>query len=357
VDYGRVDPGPLSRWVNRTFTRENVLSGLRTLAWVAPLTVLIWVYAEREQEWREPNVTIPVAIKSADPGRSVKLLQRDSNVRAELIGPRAQVERVMHLVQPRDGEAAVQIEIDRNYLPGEIHRLSASQRLAESGIFKSHGVSVRDVSPAQLEIFVDEIVERDLDVKAPASVTNLATPPTFEPKTVRVRGPKRSLDNPAQGQLLATADLAGRPELRSPGVHELPAVAVSTNLDEPTVTITPATVKATLDVRQSDVRYTIPSVPIFYSAPHNLTNLQKYKLEYNPFITNVTVIGPPDKIELLRREEFPKKARFEVSDQDVGRPTREARLVFDLPDGVHLSKEDQARATVAFRITEVTSPE
>src|SRR5688572_16294126 len=37
------------RWARDTFSREQIISSLKSLAWVAPLTVLIWIYAEREQ--------------------------------------------------------------------------------------------------------------------------------------------------------------------------------------------------------------------------------------------------------------------------------------------------------------------
>ena len=37
------------RWFRDTFSREQLVSALRSLIWVAPLTVLIWIYAESEQ--------------------------------------------------------------------------------------------------------------------------------------------------------------------------------------------------------------------------------------------------------------------------------------------------------------------
>ena len=62
----------LRRWSGRMFTLENLSSGLKTFMWVAPLTILIWVYAEREQVVQK-EVTLPIAVKSTDPKLIVSL--------------------------------------------------------------------------------------------------------------------------------------------------------------------------------------------------------------------------------------------------------------------------------------------
>src|SRR5881392_2688309 len=78
----------LRRWFTRTFTLENLFVTLKTLAWVTPLTILIWVYAEREQVTSRP-VTIPIAVKSVDPNRIVRLRSGDESVSAQISGPNA----------------------------------------------------------------------------------------------------------------------------------------------------------------------------------------------------------------------------------------------------------------------------
>jgi hypothetical protein len=99
------------RWSARTFTMENLLSGLKTFAWVAPLTILIWVYAEREQVVQK-EVTIPIAVKSTDPGRIVSLRPGDESIVAFIEGPRLAVDRVSELVTQPGVGPVVQIELD-----------------------------------------------------------------------------------------------------------------------------------------------------------------------------------------------------------------------------------------------------
>src|SRR5215212_8683287 len=64
-----------AEWIRFTngFTRDNIVSNLKTLAWVVPLTLLIWIYAEREQVAPAKDVSVPFELTSPDPGRIVTL--------------------------------------------------------------------------------------------------------------------------------------------------------------------------------------------------------------------------------------------------------------------------------------------
>src|SRR2546425_10231277 len=78
------------------FTRENVISNLKTLAWVVPLTLLIWIYAEREQVATTKDVAIPFDLVSVDPNVSVALNRaQDKNLVLELQGPQARLQDVL----------------------------------------------------------------------------------------------------------------------------------------------------------------------------------------------------------------------------------------------------------------------
>src|SRR5688500_2431792 len=78
------------RWARDTFSREQLISSLKSLAWVAPLTVLIWIYAEREQLAELAAYPISVQVKITDPRKVVTLLSpSDAQVLVELSGPRA----------------------------------------------------------------------------------------------------------------------------------------------------------------------------------------------------------------------------------------------------------------------------
>src|SRR5262245_57673087 len=89
----RAEGSSLRRWLRNASSRESILSTIKTLAWVAPLTVLIWIYAEREQLFIDPGVPIPIAVTSGDPTRVVTLIRpAEKMIMADLEGPRSRVE-------------------------------------------------------------------------------------------------------------------------------------------------------------------------------------------------------------------------------------------------------------------------
>ena len=116
------------------------------------------------------------------------------------------------------------------------------------------------------------------------------------------------------------------------------------------MTVSPSTITATLDIKQRDVPWTIQSVPIFKETPAGFE--ENYVVKYEPQIKNVAVTGPPEQIELLKKEgAFKYKAHFEVSTFDkIG--DLKKRLVFDLPPGVSLTPEAQAQAEWPVTIRE-----
>src|SRR5687768_9263153 len=86
---------PAQRHLVETFlSRENWINFLKSLPWVVPLTVLIWVYAEREQLADEPKVTFPIEVRTSDPNRVVTLVSpREKIIMAQLTGPRANLDK------------------------------------------------------------------------------------------------------------------------------------------------------------------------------------------------------------------------------------------------------------------------
>src|SRR5213078_3233363 len=78
------------------FTRENVISNLKTLAWVVPLTLLIWIYAEREQVATTKDVAVPFDVVSVDPNVAIRVRSpADQNLILELQGPQARLQDVL----------------------------------------------------------------------------------------------------------------------------------------------------------------------------------------------------------------------------------------------------------------------
>ena len=72
LDYA--PPVPLIDRVRRYLpTRDQFTGFLKNMVWVAPITLLIWVYAEREQSVVEGSIVASIDVKASDASRVVTL--------------------------------------------------------------------------------------------------------------------------------------------------------------------------------------------------------------------------------------------------------------------------------------------
>src|SRR5947208_12416100 len=99
VDFANAWRDSATSYWRRNFgniTREQIISNLKTLAWVVPLTLLIWIYAEREQVATTKDVAVPFELVSVDPNVAVTLNRaQDKNLILELQGPQARLQDVL----------------------------------------------------------------------------------------------------------------------------------------------------------------------------------------------------------------------------------------------------------------------
>lgn len=333
-------------WARRTFSRDQLFRAIKTLAWVVPLTVLIWIYAEREQVIPLQAFPFTVEVRSTDPSRIVRLVDpADGKMRADLSGPHALLDKVREGLE--SGSRTVHIDIDAQFSPGR-HSLQ-SARVGNDPFFSQNGVTVSNCMPQELTILVDPLVELELDVHVPPSVTNLAAPAVFQPQKVKVRLPQSLRE---AGALEAYAQLDGNPDMKTAGPHDLTGIPVALwraeghvpiRMEDANVKITPGVVAAKVEVANSDVSYTIDSVPVWVVYPPGRIS-DDLKAKYDPILARVRVIGPDEKIKAMQSPDFPRPhALFEVSATNQPGVEYTTRPKFELPAGVHVSDEDANR--------------
>src|SRR5438105_13375792 len=114
---------PDPKRLSEHFTRANLIAFAKTMAWVVPLTILIWVYAEREQIAVEPGRVIPIEVRTTAPNRIVTLIAADKNIVADLSGPRGQLEQVLSIISRPTENDRVWIDVDARLPPGN-HQIS-----------------------------------------------------------------------------------------------------------------------------------------------------------------------------------------------------------------------------------------
>src|SRR5258706_5315713 len=124
---------------------------LQNLIWVVPLTLLIWIYAGREQTVTLSTEPVSIDVRTNDHNRIVTLrLPRDKNIIVELSCPRAQLDRVRELLRPKpDGEAAVQIYVDPQ-IDLDAPQLLTVDEITYLPVFRSNAINVQSAQPPYL---------------------------------------------------------------------------------------------------------------------------------------------------------------------------------------------------------------
>ncbi|HEV2294358.1 MAG TPA: hypothetical protein VGR35_10910 [Tepidisphaeraceae bacterium] len=346
------------RWFADTFAREKMIEMLKQLLWVVPLTLLIWVYAEREQVTKEQNETIPFELVSADPDRLVTLKPpQDSNLVVELEGPRARVQSVLQRLRGGAFPQGLRIQVDPALNPNQDHQLPTISLIANHELFRHNGITVTRTQPDTIDVRVDQIVEREARVEPAPGTANVLESTTFEPATVKVRGPLNVLEPASEGgggnprPLVVYAHI---PEtlLASPGSRDAEGLELS--LPPPLardarISIIPSKVDATLQVRAADEVWEMQAMTVTLDQPKTVA--EKYTVEYPTSLPGVRLIGPKDVIEEMKKPEGPKPyAQLRVTSEDAGPGEKRRTLRFvDLPDRVRVHDADRQR-TIAFRL-------
>ena len=349
-------------------TREKIVEGLKTLAWVIPLTVLIWVYAEREQlvQAKSPNVfSVPVHIYSHDAARDVEPAgDSPVTVNLKLTGTQEAVLRV-HDKLTMVPRTPLMIDIGSSLGISRNQPVNVVDHIQSLDLFKSNGVTVEESQPSELFVNIDALHTEQLKIDLPPGVTNLTPNSRFDPAKVTVSGPAtllRRLDE--RGLLHVYPDLSAYTQLLTqPGDHVIPGLPLMLSekvdkLDRDKVRIDPAEVNATISMIAIDESFDLESVPILVlSRPELFTNDSHYVLELKDnikTIPNVRVTGPHDEIAKLRNKQFPYAAWIKVSEDDAGAGAEQSQKVtYQLPAGVTPSPE-AADFTVEYKVSRVS---
>ena len=355
---------------HNSMTREKILGHLKTLAWVAPLTLLIWIYAEREQVDVYEDEPVPFELINSDDSRYVSLKQ-DENLILKLTGPRARVNDVLSRLRGGRDPRGLHLEVPAKLDLNRETTLEALPLVRSQRIFVDNGITVLSAQPPRLSVQVDEKVDREAMIALPPARKNMEA--TFEPSTVKIQGPLTALRNAEQamgGQLVVHADFTGG-AVNQPGRYSLPGPGLPDvvlrkpmELQDERIQIPPlpAKIRANVEVRQADKTRLVPSMPITVDMPDGL--YEQWKIEWvnptAPVLQNITISGRPELIDAMEKPGFAPqpKARLVVTAPpggDAGDAVQTKAVEFDLPDGVKVIDEDKTK-NVQFRLVKWTTP-
>lgn len=334
------------RSFREAFSKQQLIEGLKAFLWVAPLTILIWIYAEREQLATQKNFPIPVEVRSSDPRQIIEIqYPSEGTVRADLVGPRAQLDRVREEFARSDARARIEMG---SVQPG-VHQVSADA-VAEDSRFAGNGVVLNGINPQFLRVLVDVLEDVDARVELPPNVTNVINP-VFVPATVKVTAPRAVIRNAPQ-PLKVYVDPAALQQLK-PGATGAQRLPLTVPFQDRNGRLSVSSVDATFDVKQDDEAWTLPSIPVWPTIAPGIE--QKYNLppQYDPTLPSVTLIGPRDQIRAIKEGTQRVKGTFEVSEEYIVPGTDKQKSPvkwYDLPEGVHV-KEGDAKKMVEYTLT------
>jgi hypothetical protein len=330
-----------ARRFRRELTPENVASFAKTLLWVVPLTLLIWVYAATETEESIKDVSVPIDVKSADPGRIVSIPSSEKVLLCDLKGPRKSLESA--LLRLRQPQNAVQFSLDGSVPLGDDSSVPTLQTIENDSVFRDSGIVVEKCTPETLHVSVDRLGEVDAQVIAPANLLSLQSA-TFVPPTVKLRGPEKELAALGKNPVVM-ADIARLPVLNIPG-QSPPQTVTLLPLDRTVdpngnISVATGTVQATLQVKDADQTLDLTNLVIEPLMSQDL--FSQYDLHFKDdqkLLPHLSVVGPPEQINRLKSKEIKPVAVLRIDSDDslkTGGPQTVPLEIFGLPEGVRLA--------------------
>lgn len=336
----------MSRRLRQRMTWDYWRDILATLLWVAPLTLLIWGVAEREQiEISEATVRLDPT--STDTTRAVKLVTpRSGTVDLTFEGPRVGIDAVEDALQK--DTTGLRVLVSEGLPVGEESSVDLRQALQQVDLFRDNGVSVTSATPPTMQVFVDRKVTQNWAV-VPETELPSDILITIDPPNVSVFGPSRELTEsagrayvrltPAQLRQVTTTPQA-LPQML---VHAPDGLSESPRFEPPRVTVTLQRQESTT------VQFDIPTMVIKVAKPAALEERLRVSVD-RPVLQNITVVGPADVIERLRRREEQAWAVLDVP-ANVEPGERRGTVRVELPPGVALVDE---APSVDYVVREVT---
>jgi hypothetical protein len=335
--------------VQRTPFGRRVFDVIRTLIWVVPLTVLVWLYAERETI-DEQVLSVPVTIQSERADRMVTFASSADRVLSiKIKGTRIRIQQARDELARKQG---LQIVVPAKLGLGLQVAMPAMEAINANPVFWQRGITVIACTPGTLSLQVDEVVQAmDFRPEIPQEIASrLDGQAVLDPPTVMLTGPRRALVG-AETPVEVVADITVQMLPKVGG--EIPAVPVRLKTPNDQITITPATLKARVKLKSSSISYTIASVPVFVYGPPKL--FDQYQVNLTP-LSRVTVVGPQEEIAKISSGDFIPKALLEVTQQDVRERLPRSPSMYVLPPNVTVSDEDKNR-TITFELVERTKAE
>ncbi len=322
--------------LRRTISRHRAGDFLKTMVVVVPLTLLIWIYAERSSV-TDGACQVSIVLVPAD--QALAPTQPES-LSLELRGPRNQITQFTDEL----GRRTLRVTLPASYQVGE-NTIEAATLLNNEPTFSNFGVKISKVEPSSLRVRIDRYVENELTVVMRPDASVSLQQVVFDPPKVVARGPESVFNSEyPESNRQIRVDLSNyTAQLNTRGPHRLPAMPLTLPTDG-RFTIRPPRVNGSFEVMPSEEETTIDSVTIAVQLPLGLQGKWLVKVHGNALrVPNVRLRGPgaaltPYKTTIDGKQVDPKRqasAILRVKQEDIGNSdVRRAVDFADLEPGI-----------------------
>ena len=338
-------------------SRHRLTESLKTLSLVAPLTLLIWILAERAS-LSESTTEVQFEVALTDPALDATVIDPpNQRLKLELTGPRARIDDLKTKLQQRKNTLRFQIETQ--YDPRSEQTLPVLDLVSSDPLIEQSGVTVTLATPTNVKIGVDAVIDWEVAVRLPDAVAPRVKNVVIDPATVVIRGPETAVKRlfPPEAKWIYLDVSPSNPVLGTTGVQELrdvPLVFPGKSADR--VSVREKVVRSVrFEVAQSESEYTIPKVFIQVLKPIAMEGAAVVRLSQRS-VTSIRVRGPEDAVSRLRGDNptATPVAVLRIASDDAGRGSQRRKVdIVDLPPGVTVKDGD---LDVEFSVNEVATP-
>ena len=285
----------------RSVSRRKLVDVAKTMTIVVPLTVLIWVYAERAQ-LKSDTVNVTLGFRLSDSALIATLAEpADGRATLNVSGPLGQIQQLRSQLDTETVRHHIEVVLPQDDASVGPHTIDLVRVLNEEPLIAKSGVTVLKEGsiPLKAEVNVDRIVTKDATVVRPGSLPQGFENVTFDPPVVEFSGPAAAIEAafPAETPSV-TVDISGVE-------NQLSIVGRSRKVTVPLVmpagsrlTAKVQQVTMTFDLSSQEIADTIPSVPLEVRRPVGQDGQTRVTVGRGDQvgIYNVHIRGPADKV-------------------------------------------------------------
>ncbi|MFI4916240.1 MAG: hypothetical protein ACIAS6_07025 [Phycisphaerales bacterium JB060] len=279
----------------------SLRSRLFRMLLVVALSVAIWTFAEARSltagsrtatlVLTAPSGSALTAWTEPDRGRRVTVTLRLEGSRTALQRAGQRFEEPVELLIGESLSAQLGLQT-----------VSLRDTLRDHGVFDRLAVSLVSVTPPTIDVRVDEMVERSVPIRVLAPEAELDQRPVADPATARVVGPASILERTIFDSLEARVPQDEIDAIRGGSTAEVPNVPLTIPAPwrNELVRVEPASVTATLALRDTIESHTQSSVPVMIRlSPTQLRQWQVRVAPEDAYLRDVRITGPSEAVQAI----------------------------------------------------------